>query len=624
MSRVSKKENKLTPAAQEFVSNKIRILIEEGYDLDQAKAIAYSMARQKGYKAGSLSGLWEILKIEAKVVNAFSLSRFMTHIKSGIPFCFITSWKSEDSIKVNKDNFEALKKDLTNMGTGTQFGYEHIQGSWKDPSTGMISYEPSLFVIDLSLPQAIHLSSRYKQDAVLWGQYGDGVYLIDRNGSIDKMTDTPTFDTAKIEECYTTWHGRTFAFNKEYNLVKKSYILPPINGWLSAMSTNSILKDKLAEKYGYAVVDLAIQDVENGKDPEDALEWMIRSSSINRVFLDDARDVPEEGWIGARTAQEAISLLEAGSVGVISLDHDLGEESNGTGMDVINWIESKVHEDDNWEPPHMYVHSANPVGRANMERAIKSIMRYVDNRPNTKEALSKDRRIDYWWRMENQISNWVKHYGKDWLISTLNIVFDRASNILKDWYNGKEDDKPILAILRRHYLAEARHEFTDYDQHKDPSKDKYEYTNRGFGGRWSLSDDEWIFNKLRDSLLSAVGKSGSTDQISYDGNYYIANSNVHGDGVFSSRGMGPGELVGVAMHRFDNTGYPDKDIRRTSLGRYVNESKDNPNASVQEDNGVYKIFTLKPIKPNEEILVDYTPFFDMIYPEETMYGDTNG
>ena len=44
-------EAKLTEKGQEWVSDKIAYLIrEEGYERDQAAAIAYSMAKKKGYK----------------------------------------------------------------------------------------------------------------------------------------------------------------------------------------------------------------------------------------------------------------------------------------------------------------------------------------------------------------------------------------------------------------------------------------------------------------------------------------------------------------------------------------------------------------------------------------------
>jgi len=44
-----KKESKLSDKAQEFISKKISILMNEGYSQDQATAIAYDMAREKGF-----------------------------------------------------------------------------------------------------------------------------------------------------------------------------------------------------------------------------------------------------------------------------------------------------------------------------------------------------------------------------------------------------------------------------------------------------------------------------------------------------------------------------------------------------------------------------------------------
>ena len=46
----SKVANKLSLDAQDFISKKIAILMGEGYKQDQAVAIAYNMAREKGYK----------------------------------------------------------------------------------------------------------------------------------------------------------------------------------------------------------------------------------------------------------------------------------------------------------------------------------------------------------------------------------------------------------------------------------------------------------------------------------------------------------------------------------------------------------------------------------------------
>ena len=66
-----------------------------------------------------------------------------------------------------------------------------------------------------------------------------------------------------------------------------------------------------------------------------------------KVFLDDIRkpkDIYEsDDWITVKTAWDAIKLLATNVVKEISLDHDLGDDvTNGTGYDVISWIEKQV------------------------------------------------------------------------------------------------------------------------------------------------------------------------------------------------------------------------------------------------------------------------------------------
>lgn len=47
------------------------------------------------------------------------------------------------------------------------------------------------------------------------------------------------------------------------------------------------------------------------------------TNKIN-LYVDDLRDCPE-GFVVARTYKEAIHILESNSVGILTLDHDLGE-----------------------------------------------------------------------------------------------------------------------------------------------------------------------------------------------------------------------------------------------------------------------------------------------------------
>lgn len=99
------------------------------------------------------------------------------------------------------------------------------------------------------------------------------------------------------------------------------------------------------------------------------------------VYLDDVREALP-GWTLVRTAAEAIALLEGGEVINLSLDHDLGGDS--TAMEVVNWIEEAVVYRD-FHPPEMVIHSANPVGRANLQRAIDSITRQRERRDAEQE-----------------------------------------------------------------------------------------------------------------------------------------------------------------------------------------------------------------------------------------------
>lgn len=96
-----------------------------------------------------------------------------------------------------------------------------------------------------------------------------------------------------------------------------------------------------------------------------------------KIYLDDERKSPE-GWIQVFSYQECINMLCQFNPTNLSLDHDLGEEK--TGYDVIKWIEQKVFKDSNYQPPIIVIHSANPAGRQNMERGIKSIQKIVNSR----------------------------------------------------------------------------------------------------------------------------------------------------------------------------------------------------------------------------------------------------
>jgi hypothetical protein len=96
-----------------------------------------------------------------------------------------------------------------------------------------------------------------------------------------------------------------------------------------------------------------------------------------KVYLDDERLTPQ-GWERAYTYDECLDFLKTFKVSHLSLDHDLGTEK--TGYDVIKWIEEQVFNNINYNPPIITIHSANPAGRNNIELALISINRIIDNR----------------------------------------------------------------------------------------------------------------------------------------------------------------------------------------------------------------------------------------------------
>jgi hypothetical protein len=112
-----------------------------------------------------------------------------------------------------------------------------------------------------------------------------------------------------------------------------------------------------------------------------------------KIYLDDLRATPDT-WTRAHTVEEAQELLRNNVVTNMSLDHDLGasyicktcgDNFDGedydcedgcscdchyrmtpTGYDLVKWCA----ENDIWSVYKPTVHSANPVGRANMQAVI--------------------------------------------------------------------------------------------------------------------------------------------------------------------------------------------------------------------------------------------------------------
>ena len=94
-----------------------------------------------------------------------------------------------------------------------------------------------------------------------------------------------------------------------------------------------------------------------------------------KLYLDDVRNPSDGTWTLAKDAYKCIALLKSGKIEVLSLDHDLGENTP-TGYDVLKWMEKVTALGEFIPPKEILVHSANPVGRGVMDAAINSIRRF--------------------------------------------------------------------------------------------------------------------------------------------------------------------------------------------------------------------------------------------------------
>ena len=90
-------------------------------------------------------------------------------------------------------------------------------------------------------------------------------------------------------------------------------------------------------------------------------------------------------------------------------------------------------------------------------------------------------------------------------------------------------------------------------------------------------------------------------------NWEIKESEISGKGIFSVKNLEKNEEIGLAFIKTDKTGNSDKDYFRTKLGAYVNHS-DEPNLTLVKKNNKYFYKTLREIKEDEELFVNYQEF----------------
>lgn len=100
-----------------------------------------------------------------------------------------------------------------------------------------------------------------------------------------------------------------------------------------------------------------------------------------QLFIDDLRQPPSPDWVVVRSYAQALAYFDRhGIPNHISFDHDLGELDGSllpTGMDIVKALVEGVL-DGRYVLPRDFgyeVHSANPVGRANIIGLMNGLLR---------------------------------------------------------------------------------------------------------------------------------------------------------------------------------------------------------------------------------------------------------
>lgn len=112
-----------------------------------------------------------------------------------------------------------------------------------------------------------------------------------------------------------------------------------------------------------------------------------------KLFIDDIRVPSDVGlinseWTIARNYKPAIDLIKVYKPQEISFDHDLGDFANGreiTGYDILSkLIEMDMDTNGDFinDDFKLGVHSANPVGKKNIEMLFEGYITYKEGVKN--------------------------------------------------------------------------------------------------------------------------------------------------------------------------------------------------------------------------------------------------
>ena len=123
-----------------------------------------------------------------------------------------------------------------------------------------------------------------------------------------------------------------------------------------------------------------------------------------------------------------------------------------------------------------------------------------------------------------------------------------------------------------------------------------------------------LYQRLRAVLGEAVNqhlKLASSD------NWYVAKSDIQGQGVFAGKDYAAGDVIDVAMHAYGEDEFGSKIWNLTTLARYCNHQNRN-NVEVRKAGDVFTLVASRPIKQDDELVSDYRQVTRAVGPHSRM------
>lgn len=155
-----------------------------------------------------------VAALPADLLTEMSMMRIFKHFNDKDGFVLVSADRSERSPKENAQKADEMEQTLRSMGKG----FVKVKGGFVE--TGAEGkkrevFEHSYFVPDVAQTDAIKFAAiacgpRFDQEAILWGNVFEGVYLINRGGSMTRVANS--FKIGQASSYFTQWRKRNFEF----------------------------------------------------------------------------------------------------------------------------------------------------------------------------------------------------------------------------------------------------------------------------------------------------------------------------------------------------------------------------------------------------------------------------